>query len=242
MWFTQGELVRARAALTRARALAVGAGDTEMVARADDLSARVEHALGNLNAARERFTDAIAGFKALAIPWGVGNARIGLAAVAAATGDVDQAEHLLDEATAVLQHAGPWFLTRAMFVRGILALQRRNPDDAIAMVRVSLTRIRELHDKFALVHALVPLAAAATLKGDDAWAARILGARDAVAERTGLTIVLKLVHDLREQAERDARTRLGPDRWDRAYAAGRKTSLDALLEGIDRALSTRAGI
>ena len=242
MWFTQGELVRARAALTRAHALAAGAGDTDMVVRADDLSARVEHALGNLDTARERFTDAIAGFEALAIPWGVGNARIGMAAVAAATGDVDQAEHLLDEATAVLQHAGPWFLTRAMFVRGILALQRRNPDDAIAMVRVSLTRIRELHDKFALVYALVPLAAAATLKGNDAWAARILGARDAVAERTGVTIVLKLVHDLREQAERDARTRLGPDRWDRAYAAGRKTSLDALLEDIERALSTRAGI
>jgi predicted ATPase/DNA-binding XRE family transcriptional regulator/ribosomal protein S18 acetylase RimI-like enzyme len=242
MWFTQGELVRARAALTRAHALAVGAGDTEMVVRADDLSARVEHANGSLNAARDRFAAAIAGFEALAIPWGVGNAQIGMAAVAAATGDVDQAEHLLDEAISVLQHAGPWFLTRAMFLRGILALRRGDPDAAIAMVRDSLTRIRELDDKFALVYALVPLAAAAVLRGDDAWAARILGARDAVAERTGATIVLKLVHDLREQAEREARAHLGPDRWARAYAAGRKTSLDSLLEDIDRALTTRAGV
>ncbi len=242
MWFTQGELSRARAALTRAHSLAVGAGDMDMVVRADDLSARVEHALGNLDGARERFIRAIEGFEALGIPWGVGNAQIGMAAVSVATGDVQRAEQLLDEATPALQHAGPWFVTRAMLVRSILALRRGNPDDAIAMVRDCLTRIRELHDKFALVYALVPLAAAAALKGDDAWAARILGARDAVAESTGATIVLKLVHELGEHAERRARARLGPDQWARAYAAGRKTSLDSLLEDVDKTLSTRAGV
>jgi predicted ATPase/DNA-binding XRE family transcriptional regulator len=242
MWFTQGELSRARAALTRAHSLAVGAGDMDMVVRADDLSARVEHALGNLDGARERFIRAIEGFEALGIPWGVGNAQIGMAAVAVATGDIQRAEQLLDEATPALQHAGPWFVTRAMLVRSILALRRGNPDDAIAMVRDCLTRIRELHDKFALVYALVPLAAAAALKGDDAWAARILGARDAVAESTGATIVLKLVHELGEQAERGPRARLGPDRWARAYAAGRKTSLDSLLEDVEKTLSTRAGV
>jgi len=242
MWFTQGELSRARAALTRAHSLAVGAGDMDMVVRADDLSARVEHALGNLDGARERFIRAIEGFEALGIPWGVGNAQIGMAAVSVAAGDVHRAEQLLDEAAPALQHAGPWFVTRATFVRSLLALRRGNPDDAIAMVRDCLTRIRELQDKFALVYALVPLAAAAALKGNDTWAARILGARDAVAESTGATIVLKLVHELGEQAERGPRARLGPDRWARAYAAGRKTSLDSLLEDLDKILSTRAGV
>jgi predicted ATPase/DNA-binding XRE family transcriptional regulator len=242
MWFMQGELVRARAALTRARTLAVGAGDMDTVVRAEDLSARVEHALGDLNAARDQFSAAAAGFEALAIPWGIGNARIGMAAVAAATGDVVEAERLLDDATSVLQQAGPWFMTRALFVRAILALRRGNPDDAIVMMHGSLTRIRELHDQFALVYALVPLAAAAALKGDDVWAARILGARDVVAERTGATIVLKFVHDLREQAEGSARARLGANRWARAYAAGRKTSLDSLLEDVARVLATGAGV
>ena len=104
-------------------------------------------------------------------------------------------------------------------------------DEAIALVRESLTRIRELHDKFAFVYALVPLAAAAVLKGDDAWAARILGARDAVTERTGVTVVDKSVHDLREQAEREVRARLGPDRWARAYAAGRSDLDRFVAEG-----------
>ena len=102
------------------------------------------------------------------------------------------------------------------------------------LVRESLTYIRQLHDKFAFVYALVPLAAAAVLRGDDAWAARILGARDAVTDRTGATVVDKSVDDLRNQAEREVRARLGPERWALAYAAGRKTSMDSLLEDIDR--------
>jgi hypothetical protein len=112
-------------------------------------------------------------------------------------------------------------------------VQRGNPDEAIAWARESLTLFRQLHDKFAIVYALVPLAAAAVLKGDDLWTARILGARDAVTERTGATVVDKRVHALGEQAEQEVRARLGPDRWARAYAAGRTASIDSLLTDID---------
>jgi ATP/maltotriose-dependent transcriptional regulator MalT len=118
-------------------------------------------------------------------------------------------------------------------MRAVLAVRRGNPDLAIALLRESLTPIRELHDKFAFIYTLVPLAAAVALKGDDACAARILGARDAVVESTGISIVDPPVHDLREQAEREARGRLGPERWTRAYAAGRVTSIDSLIKDID---------
>ena len=73
------------------------------------------------------------------------------------------------------------------------------------------------------------------IKGDDAWAARILGVRDAVTDRTGVTVVDTSVQDLRERAELEVRARLGPDRWARSYTAGRKASIDALLADIDRA-------
>jgi hypothetical protein len=139
----------------------------------------------------------------------------------------------------LLRQAGPWFLTWALYVRAIVAVRRGNADEAIALVRESLTCIRDLQDKYAFAYTLVPLVAAAVLKGDDAWAARILGARDAVSERTGATVVLKLVHDLQVQSEREVRARLGPDRWAGAYAAGRGTSFDALLKHIDHVL--RAG-
>jgi len=240
MLYTLGELERARRALTRTLMLARRSGQMDAVVQAEWLSGHVEHAIGNLDAARDLFRRSLEGFKVVAIPWGTGAALIGLARVALATGDADQAEHLLDEATSMVRHAGPWFLSRALYVRAILAVRRANPDKAIALVRESLTHIRELADKLAFVYTLVPLAAAAALKGDDAWAARILGALDAVTDRTGARFADDSVRDLREQAERDARARLGSDRWAEAYAAGRKTSIDALLKDIDGVLQGRS--
>jgi predicted ATPase/DNA-binding XRE family transcriptional regulator len=234
LWYTQGELERARTGLNRAIALA-RAGDMDAV-WAEDLFARVEHALGNLDAAGEWFIRAVEGFQSRAIAWGSGNALSGMASVALAAGDAGQAERLLDQAMPVLRQAGPWFLTWALNVRAIVAVRRGNADEAIALVRESLTCIRDLQDKYAFAYTLIPLVAAAVLKGDDAWAARILGARDAVSERTGATVVLKLVHDLQVQSEREVRARLGPDRWAGAYAAGRRTSFDALLKDIDHVL------
>jgi predicted ATPase/DNA-binding XRE family transcriptional regulator len=236
MWHTHGEPGRARTALTRALTLADGGDGTPLVAHAECLFGHVEHAAGNLTAARGRFAGGVERFQALAIPWGTGNALLGMAVTALATGDVAQAERQLDEATAVLRSAGPWFLNLPLYIRAILAVRGGNADAAIVLVRETLTRSRELHDKFAFVYALVPLAVAAVLKGDDGWAARILGARDAVTERTGVTALDKSLHELREKTEREVRARLGPDRWARTYAAGRRTSIDSLMKDIDRVL------
>ena len=142
-----------------------------------------------------------------------------------------QAERLLNDAMSEFRGVGPWFLSATQNLRAIVAVRRGEPDDALAWVRESLTHIRDLQDKFSFVYAMAPLAAAAALKGNDAWAARILGARDAVSESTGAKGLD--VDALREQAERTARARLGPDRWAQAYAAGRRTSIDALLNDID---------
>jgi predicted ATPase/DNA-binding XRE family transcriptional regulator len=233
MSYTQGELARARAFVMRAMAAAARIGDRAIMVQAENLSGHVEHADGNVSAARDWFTRAVEGFQALGIMWGAGNALSGVAEVALAAGDAGEAERLLDQAAVSLRHAGPWFRALPDYVRAVVAVRRGDADEAIALVRESLTGIRELQDKFAFVYALVPLAAAAVLKGDDAWAARILGAREAVTERTGATVVDNAVHDLQEQVERDARARLGPDRWAMAYAAGRKTSIDGLLKDID---------
>jgi predicted ATPase/DNA-binding XRE family transcriptional regulator len=239
MLYTQAEVGHARAALTRALALAQGTGDMEMeMALAENLLGHIEYSVGNADAARERFAHAVDRFRVLALPWGLGNSLTGMAAVVLATGDPAQAERLLDEATSVLRHTGPWFMALTLNVRAILAVRRGNADEAIALVRESLTHIDELHDKFAFVYALVPLAAAAVLKGDDEWAARILGARDMVTEHTGATVVDKSVDDLKELAEREVRARLGPDQWARAYAAGRMTCIDALLKDIERVVRT----
>jgi predicted ATPase/DNA-binding XRE family transcriptional regulator len=240
MRYSLGELELAGTGLTRALALAHEAGDTEMIAQAEHLLGHVEHALGNSTSAGARFTRGVEGFRALGIQWGIGNCLNGMAKVALTIGDAAEAERLLDEATLVLRHSGPWFLALVSYRRATLAVQRGNADEAIAWARESLTLFRQLNDKFAIVYALAPLAAAAVLKGDDLWTARILGARDAVTERTGATVVDKWVHGLGEQAEREVRARLGPDRWARAHAAGRSTSIDSLMKDIDNVLKSRA--
>jgi len=233
MWYSQGELARARTGLTRALALAQNAGDADVVAFAEHLFGHVEHALGNADAARHRFTRSVEGFRALAIPWGIGNSLNGLAKVALANGDDAEAERLLDEAASVLQRS-PWHLALVSYRRAMLAVRRGNPAGAFALGRESLALFRQLRDTYAIVYAMVPLAAAAEFRGDNLWAARILGARDALMERTGATVVDKWVHALGEQTEREVRAHLGPDRWTRAYAAGRGTSIDSLLKDIDR--------
>ena len=235
MGWTQGGLTPARVALQRARLLAHSVGDLQTMAHVEHVSAHVEHALGNETPAREQFVSSLEHFRELAMPSGIGVALSGLAVLELATGNPDRAERLLDEATSALQNAGPWFMTWTLYVRAIGEVRRGNPDRAIALMRDSLTRIRLLHDKFALVYALVPLAAAAVLKGDDAWVARIQGTRDAITERTGVTVSDQTVKDLQLQAQ-ETQTRLGPDRWAVAYMAGRTSSIDALLKDIDRVL------
>ena len=233
MRYTRGELEAASAALARAVAIAREAGDSDLFVTADNLLGHVESAAGNVDSARERFTRSVEAFGRLNISWGVGNALGGLALVALATGDAREAERLLIEATAALRSSGAWFLTPITNLRAILAAQRGLADEAIALVRENLTRIRELQDKFAFVYALAALASAAVLKGDAAWAARILGAADSVTERTGALVVNKPVQEIRNEAERQARARLGPDRWARVYAAGRNASIDSLMNEID---------
>jgi len=240
MSYSQGELDRATTRLDRLFALARSIDDRSTIAHAENLSGHIHRKRGDVNAARDAFSRGLEIFRALGMFRGVGGALNGLAAVALASGDVGEAERLLADAALVLRDSGPWFQTIGAYTRGVLTVRRGNADEAIALMRESLTDIRGLDDKFALVYALVPLAAAAALKGDDAWAARILGARDAVTDRTGATFTDDSVRDLRERAERGARTRLGAARWAQAYAVGRKMSIDSLLNDIDRASSRAA--
>ena len=165
-----------------------------------------------------------------------------MAALALITGDAAEAEHFVQEAASVMKSDAPWFRSFGLWIRASLAVRRGSADEAIGWARESLVLIRELKDKFAFVYTLIPLAAAAALKGNDAWAARILGIRDAVAERTGAMLEDKSAHDLRIHTERDVRARLGEDRWARAYAAGRVTSIDSLINDIDRELKTVPGL
>jgi predicted ATPase/DNA-binding XRE family transcriptional regulator len=246
MSYTQGQVPQAREWLTRALALGSEVAPDVMamaiapdvMAMAEILFGHVEQAGGNQDAARDRFKCSMDQFRMLASAWGIGNALMGLASVSLAAGDIITAQRLLDDATSALRSAGPWFLNLPLYIRANLAVQLRDADTAIEYVRESLMCSRALHDKFAFVYALTPLAAAAALKGHDTWAASVLGTRDAVTEQTGASAVDKTVRELRERTEQQVRQRLGAERWAHAYEAGRRASIDSLLDDIDSAQSS----
>lgn len=229
-WYARGELMRARGAFARVLDLAEREGDVDMCARAEHMLGRIAHGLGDVVEARTRFAGSLDRFRALSTPWGMGAALSGLAWVAFAGGRVGDTARLLDEATRHLHGAGPWFVSSVSYLRAIVEVQRGRADEAIALVRTTMAHIRELHDKFAFVHLMVPLAAAAVIKGDHAWAARVLGALAAVTDRTRTTVVERAVAVLLETTTRTTQARLGPDRWERAFSAGREASIDALLK------------
>jgi predicted ATPase/DNA-binding XRE family transcriptional regulator len=238
MCYAQGEHERSRAALIRALPLARASGDQDLLAQITHLFGHVEYAVGDLQAAHRSFRDSVDAFRTAGSSWGTGHALSSLAAVALASGDPAAAERLLDEAGSALSHAGPWFMSLGLYVRALLAVRREDADETMDRVRDSLMRIRELHDTFAFVYTLVPLAAAAALRGEHAWAARILGVRESIVQRTGILLLDMPANDLQQKVEQDARTRLGPDQWTIAYAAGWKTSIDRLLKDIDDRLSS----
>jgi tetratricopeptide (TPR) repeat protein len=239
MCYARGEFDRVRAELREARALSADVGATDIAAVADLMRGHVERLAGNFTAARERFNESLRVFETLASPWGVGYALSMMGWLALAAGDEDEAQRLVGRAASVLRGACPWFDTVALYVRAIIAVRHRNPDAAIGFAREGLAVIRRIQDKFAFVHIMVPLAAAAILKGDGAWAARILGARDAVAERSGARVADGLAHDLLGMVEREGPTRLGADRWAQAYELGRTASIDSLLNDIESATHSR---
>jgi hypothetical protein len=199
------------------------------------MSGHIDRAAGDKEAARAWFATSLNGFHAMNLSSGAGKVLTGMAAIALSSGEGEETERLLDQAASALGGTAPLYMCFGAWIRAVVAVRRGDADAAIGWVRESLVRIRDLNDKFALVYALVPLAAAAALKGNDAWAARILGLRDAVAERTGATLVDSSVHELRAQVEPEVRERLGPDRWAVAYAAGQTASIDSVLKDIDRA-------
>jgi predicted ATPase len=236
--FTQGDLDDGHASLTRALAAPPEPRDADWRPLALMMLGHIEHARGDKTAARLQFGHFLEASRRLDSPWRMGNALSALAWVALTSGDLAQTDARLEEVTPLLPGTGAWFRLLPLYVRAILAVRRHDGTEAMATVRESLVLIKELQDKFAFVYSLVPLATVAIWLGDDLWAAQILGARDAVAESTGAAVVDASVHELREQLERDARARLGPQQWARAYAAGRTASLDSLVKDID----ARAGV
>ena len=235
MQYVHGDLPRSQDTLRRAIARSRDHDLPGLHAHAALLLGHVEYSMGNFEMARTLFALSARQFRGRAEPWVVGNALGGLAWVALANGDRAEAEQRIHETIAVLKALGPWFCAHCNFLSALLAVQAGDANQALSAVRDSLALLRETQDRFGVMYAFAPLAGVASLLGEDGWVARIVGASDALTERSGVRNVDPLGQKLWTRARLDAQTRLGPERWARAYEAGRRSSIDLLLKEINRA-------
>ena len=233
--YLHGDLPRAHDTLLRAVALARDRDLPGLHAHAAMILGHVEYSMGNFETARTLFALSARQFHGRAEPWVVGNALGGLAWVALADGDRAEAEQRIPEAAGVLKEWGPWFRALGNYLSALLAVQAGDANQALSAVRESLVLLRETQDRFGVMYAFAPLAGAASLLREDEWVARIVGASDALTERSGIRSVDPMGQQLWSRARLDAQARLGPEKWARGYEAGRRSSIDLLLKEINRA-------
>ena len=239
MLYSLGELDRAVDVCARTLDVSDDAR-TIAAAVAENILGHVSLANGDPDSARSRFISAAGRFKALRRRWGVGNSTGRHCRVSSGCRRPRDRRPLSRRCRRRAVGDRPWFLQIVLYLRALRAIRGNRPDAAIAFIRESLVRIHALHDNFALVYALVPLAAAAELMGDEAWAARILATRDAVTERTGAMAVGRSVRDV-QTVERAARTDSVNDAGLGSTSAGRSCSLESLLKEVEDRCSASSG-
>lgn len=132
---------------------------------------------GDYEGARELFHEALAVATELGIPRARSYAFLGLASVAAATGQLDDARCFLDEATSISQKlADTRFLGREAYMRGLLASNEGDIDIADAEFKEALRSASGRGEQILLTMALEGLARVAHANHDHDRATTLFGA------------------------------------------------------------------
>ena len=221
---TRDERRRAHAYAAEALALAAAAGDRAATAWAQ-IGLSVAAQGFDLAEARARGEEAVALCRALgddvSLPVALGNCGV----AARLQGDLAAAEAMFAEQAAREEARGyRRGVGRALLDLGDLALDRGDPAAALGHYRDGLRRLAEAGDWTYVSIALTSLAVAAAGVGAPG-AARLLGAAEALRERTGFVPWAALA-DLHRHAGAQARGRLGNDAFATAWAAGWALTID----------------
>jgi predicted ATPase/DNA-binding XRE family transcriptional regulator len=235
--YSQGDLARHGPLSEEGARLAREAGEREILALATYLGGHAAYVRQEYARAAALMSESLATYRALGDGAGAGLALTVLAQVAVAEGDTDRAERLFDEGEELLREAGSWWnLTANLDIRAIAAAISGDHARTVELLVESLALARRLRDTQNVAYGLEILAGALAMLGDARRAARLYGAAEALRERTGSTVVLTFLRELREERLGILRGQLGDDGLAAAWAEGRALSLDesvevALVEG-----------
>ncbi len=157
------------------------------------------------------------------------------AQVALARGDLASARRLADDDVVA---AVGWFMVQALTTRARVALAQNAPGQAERDVHDALTRAAEMRAHLFLPDLLECLAGSAHGAGDDLEATRLLGATDAIRQRTG--VVRFQVYDAGYAALLGGvRNTLGETQFDATWADGAALSTDEAIAYAQRSHGER---
>jgi len=219
--FYQGEYARAQALLEESLVLSREVGDVQGHAVSLMLLGLVLLYQGDLARAHARLEESRAVFREVGYKRHIGTTIHLLGLVAFLQGDVAGARLLLEESLVLFKEVGERVgIAQVFFILGFLAFSQGDYAAARALMEESLEIARELGLKWDIAAYLEGLAAVVAAQGEPVRAVWFMSAAQALREAIG-TPLPSLLQARHESTIASARTQLGEQAFDAAWAEGR---------------------
>jgi tetratricopeptide (TPR) repeat protein len=181
--YTQKELQKAREAFEQSVALYRTTDDDIALGATLEWFGQVIRDLGDLTTAKRLTEEAITILRRDPRSWNLAHALKDLGEVARFQGRLDEAAALYEESAAILRRIpSPWLVAIPLGLRGTLAASQGLYDQAEPYWRESLVWLEPLQDDWYVSGAIEGMAQVVSMRGDDARAARLFGAAEALRE------------------------------------------------------------
>jgi predicted ATPase/class 3 adenylate cyclase len=227
-----GEPDRSEDALVAAEQLFRDLGDDEWLGRTLAMHGMTTYNRNDLDAAERQFEEAIELTTANGLGWlAIGWCTYGMAHVALARGDFETCQALLEKALGFSRDKGlTWGVGHAQLSLGVLAFMRGDIDEAFRRLSESLEVRRELRDSRGICDCLGTIALLASVRGENDFAALMLGAAEMAREASGHQVVPWL-QPMLEQAQMSVQLALEED-YESRLSEGRALTTGVAIEMI----------
>jgi len=227
-----GEPDRSEDALSAAEQMFRDLGDDDWLGRTLSMHGMTTYNRNDLDAAERQFEEAIVLTKAHGLEWlAEAWCAYGMAHIALARGDFETCQTLLERAYDFSRDNGlTWGVGHTQLSLGVLSFMRGDMDEALRRLSESTKVRQELRDSRGICDCLGTVALLATFRGQNVFAAQMLGAAEMAREASGHQVVPWL-RPLLEQAQMSVQQALEDD-YEIRLAEGRSLTTNSAIEMI----------